>query len=226
MYSGSRNLDEVVAQGYNVEIGKYIRRGWEILKQNLGIYIGITLLLYVVTGGLPAILPTRLQGLGTLINVVVLGPINGGLYLVAFKTMKQRPSTFSDFFRGFNNFLPLFLVNLLASILIVIGMMLLFFPGLYLAVAYLFAIPFVVDRRFDFWEAMESSRKVITRKWFSVFGFCFVLGIVWFIGFLLLGVGVLVTTPLTLCAVAAAYEDIVGLSVNSMADDQIADSTI
>jgi len=38
-----------------------------------------------------------------------------------------------------------------------------------------------------------------------------VLALINIVGALLLGVGVLVTIPLSVCAIAAAYEDIVGL---------------
>ncbi|MGG6296216.1 hypothetical protein ACQ4M4_17645 [Leptolyngbya sp. AN02str] len=225
MYSGSRNIEDLIASGYTVDIGKYLRRGWEILKQNLGIYIGITLLLFVFFAALN-LLPERLRGLSSLASIVITGPIYGGLYLVAFKTIKQRASSFSDFFRGFNNFLPLFLVNLLTGILIGIGFALLIIPGLYLAVSYLFAIPFVVDRRFDFWEAMETSRKLISKRWFGFFGFLIVLFLINMVGALLVGIGMLVTAPLTTCAIAAAYEDIVGLSSNGMADEAVSDSMV
>jgi uncharacterized membrane protein len=58
---------------------------------------------------------------------------------------------------------------------------------------------------------MEASRKLITKNWFSFFGFGLVLFLINLGGALLLGVGLLVTIPISACAVAAAYADIVGL---------------
>ena len=98
----------------------------------------------------------------------------------------------------------------------VIGFALLILPGIYLAVAYLFAQPLVIDKGADFWQAMETSRKLITKKWFSFFGLLLVLFLLNLAGAILLGVGLLVTIPLSSCILAAAYEDIVGL--NSVAD--------
>ena len=58
---------------------------------------------------------------------------------------------------------------------------------------------------------MEISRKIITRHWFSFFGFALILCALNFIGLLLLGVGLLVTLPVSACAAAIAYKEIIGL---------------
>jgi len=94
-------------------------------------------------------------------------------------------------------------------------------PGIYLGVAYSFTTALIVDRKFDFWEAMETSRKVISKRWFSFFGFVLVLVLINIVGALLLGVGLLFTIPLTMCAIAAAYQDILGLSATSMIEDAV-----
>jgi hypothetical protein len=61
---------------------------------------------------------------------------------------------------------------------------------------------------------METSRKLISKQWFPFFGFTIVLGLINFAAILLTcGLGLLLTGPLTVCAVAAAYENIVGVGV-------------
>ena len=44
-------------------------------------------------------------------------------------------------------------------------------PILYFSIAFLWAPLFVVFYDFTFWDAIEASRRLITRKWFSVFSF-------------------------------------------------------
>ncbi|RMF67257.1 MAG: hypothetical protein D6742_07940 [Cyanobacteria bacterium J069] len=163
---GARSVPDVVQTGYTVDIGKYLGEGWELFKKNAGGFVGFTLLMLALSA-VPQILPERLRPLGSIASSVLSGPLGAGFYIVAFKLIKQRGTTFSDFFRGFNNFLPLFLASLLTSILTVVGFILLFIPGIYLAVAWAFTTLFIVDRRFDFWDAMEASRKVISKRWFS-----------------------------------------------------------
>ena len=119
---------------------------------------------------------------------------------------------FSDFFRGFNKFLQIFLAYLIGAILIVIGFWLLIIPGIYLAVAYGFSFLFVIEKKLSFWSALEASRKLITKKWFSFVGLGIMLSLLNLAGFLLLGIGLLITIPLSSCIVVAAFEDIVGLN--------------
>jgi uncharacterized membrane protein len=221
MYSdGARSIPDVIQTGYSVDIGKYLGEGWEIFKKNIGGFIGFTAIIFLVSA-LAAILPEKARPLGNIASAVLAGPLNAGMFIVAFKLIKQRSTTFSDFFLGFNNFLQFFIANLLMGILVILASFVFVLPGIYLGVAYSFTTALIVDRKFDFWEAMETSRKVITKRWFSFFGFVLVLALINIVGFLLLGVGVLVTAPLTMCAIAAAYQDILGLSATSMIEDAV-----
>jgi uncharacterized membrane protein YedE/YeeE len=107
---------------------------------------------------------------------------------------------------------PVFLTALVSGLLIGLGSVLLVLPGIYLAVSYLFAQLFVVDKNLGFWSAMETSRRLITKKWFSFFGLGLLMFLLILAGLLCFGVGVLATIPLGSCVLTAAYEDIVGLN--------------
>ncbi|MBD1917948.1 MULTISPECIES: hypothetical protein [Cyanophyceae] len=226
---------DLTGRDYEVRIGDYFSRGWEIFKAKALLFVLFTLLLLliqVVISILPPPIGTRAEGSSEI--TILFSPIgdNGGIlslafniispaltagyYFVAFQIARNRDAVFNDFFRGFNKFLPIFLVTLVSTVLIVIGSVLLILPGVYLAVAYLFAQPLVIDKNADFWQAMETSRKLITKKWFSFFGLLLLIFLLNIGGVILLGFGLLVTIPLSICIIAAAYEDIVGL--NSVSD--------
>ena len=211
---GSTGLEGLLQKSYAVKIGDYIGTGWETFKKNPGGFVGFTLVVFLINVAIAKINQSA-SPVGTLISLLVSGPLNAGFLIVAFKLLKNRATTFGDFFRGFNNFLPLFLVSLVSSVMIGIGFVLLLLPGIYLAVAYTFALPLVLEKKMNFWDAMEFSRKLISKNWFSFFGFAFVLVLVNLAGGLLLGFGLLVTIPLSVCAIAAAYADIVGLPPSS-----------
>lgn len=202
-------------QEYELKIGQYFSRGWEIFKQYPWGFIGfflLTLLISMASSMLPFPLGTNKDGGGGIVNLVITPVLSAGLYIVAFLIAKNRPKTFSDFFRGFNQFLQIFLVNVVSSILIAIGFLLLIIPGVYLAVAYTFSLLFAIEKKLSFWSAMEASRKLITKKWFSFLVFGVVIMLLNLAGLLALGVGLLVTIPLTYCIMVAAFEDIVGLN--------------
>ena len=218
---------DFLERDYEVNIGNYFSRGWEIFKKYAWAFVLFTLVTFLIAGILsmfPSPLGLRTSGddpfggANLLINII--SPILGvGYYFVAFQLMRNRSCGFGDFFSGFKKFLPVFLTALVSSLLIGLGFLLLILPGIYLAVSYLFAQLFVVDKNLSFWSAMESSRKVITKKWFSFFGLVLLLGLLNLLGAIILGVGLLVTVPLSACVVAAAYEDIVGL--NSVAETSL-----
>ncbi|MBD1910102.1 MULTISPECIES: hypothetical protein [unclassified Leptolyngbya] len=213
MYSSERNVDSIVQQGYTVKIGDYIQRGWGVMQQNLGGFIGFTVVIVLISL-IPAALGQRLGPLASLAVNVISPILLAGYLIVAFKILKRQSTTFNDFFQGFSNFLPIFLTSLLVSIFTFLGFLVLILPGVFLAVAYAFSIPFVVGRKFDFWEAMEASRKVVTKNWFPMFLFLLAIVVLNVVGALLLGVGLLFTIPLSYCAIAVAFEDIVGLPIS------------
>jgi uncharacterized membrane protein len=78
-------------------------------------------------------------------------------------------------------------------------------------VGYLFASPLVVDRRLDFWPALELSRRTVNPHWFGMFAFFLVLLLINLAGLLVVGLGLLITLPFTACAITVAYADLFGL---------------
>jgi uncharacterized membrane protein len=103
---------------------------------------------------------------------------------------------------------------ILIPILLVLGLLSLF-AIIYLGVSYTFTIPLVVDKKIGFWAALETSRQLITKKWWAFFAFSLVIFSINLVGFLVGFVGSILTIPFTINAIAAAYESIVGLSNDS-----------
>ncbi|WP_416666755.1 hypothetical protein [Egbenema bharatensis] len=226
MVNRPRSIDSLLQDGYSVDIGGYLSRGWELFKRNVGGFIGFAVLLGGINIGFmvliamvdpaagdpeqpPSAIASLINGISTVISI----PLQAGFYVVAFKLVKQRPTTFSDFFRGFNDFLQLFLASLVSGIFIILGFLLLIIPGIYLAVAYSFVVPLVIERKMEFWEAMETSRKVITKQWFAFFGLGVLMFFINLAGAIACGLGLLITIPLTYCTYTAAYEAILGMSL-------------
>ena len=53
------------------------------------------------------------------------------------------------------SFLQLMLVSVVAGLLIALGLALCVIPGIYLSVAWSFAVPLVIDKQLGFWEALS-----------------------------------------------------------------------
>lgn len=189
-----------------LNVKNYIQQGWEMFKEHIGEFVGFTLIIFVASA-----VSSKLAVSGSFIFSAVAASFYAGYGIAAFRLLNGQQLQFADFFKGFNYFLPLFLAALAGGFLVGIGFVLLIIPGIYLAVAYMFTTYFIIDYRMEFWQAMETSRMIITKNWFAFFGFAFVLFALNLLGGLALGVGLLVSIPVTACAAAVAYKDIIGL---------------
>jgi len=116
-----------------------------------------------------------------------------------------------DFFKSFDKFTPLLILNLLIVLVVFIGLLLLIIPGIYFAVSYLFAHFFVWYYDVDPSEAIRLSRKTVSGNFGQILLLCFVLGGINLIGILAFGVGILLTLPFTYCVIYAAFDDIIGI---------------
>jgi uncharacterized membrane protein len=146
-----------------------------------------------------------------LVGIVINGPLMGGLFAYYLKRIRGTRAELGDAFSGFaENFMQLFLGNLVSGLLISVGLAFCLIPGIYLAVAWQLTTPIIQDKRLGFWEAMETSRKVVNRHWWGLFAFLILTALINLGGALLCGIGLFVTMPWTFIAVAMVYDDLFG----------------
>lgn len=194
---------------YRIDIQACLKEGLEMFKQHIGEFVGFTLVIFAVSA-----VCSKMGAFGSIVFSAAAAPFYAGYGIAAFNLMTGKSLQFGDFFRGFSYFLPLFLAGLATGILVSLGFVLLVLPGVYLAVCYMFVTLLVIDHRMEFWDAMEMSRKVVSKNWFAVFGLSFALFAVNLLGMLALVVGLLVTVPVTSCAAAVAYKEVFGLQAS------------
>jgi hypothetical protein len=199
-------LEDAIPADYHIRPGYYLKSGWELFKQNALGFIGFSIVALFVLLTLNA-----KAGLGQVLAYIVGPPLWAGLLIVAMKLLLNQSTEVNDFTSGFKFILPLLLYSVVSSVFISIGFVLLIIPGLYLLIGYLFTTWLIVDRKLDFWLAMELSRKTVHKHWFEMFGFFLLLCLINLGGLLFLVFGLLVTVPWTLCTLTVAYQDIFGI---------------
>lgn len=197
---------QILARGYTIDIGRCIGRGWELVKKDFWLLVGASCIAFLIMGGV-GIIPI----LGAIAGLIIDGAILGGLYLLVLKRIRGQAATVGDVFAGFSlAFVQLMLGQIVVSLLSVLGLLLCILPGIYLVISWVFTLPLVIDKKLDFWPAMELSRKVVTHRWWSLFGLALVAGLISIVGVLACVVGIFVTIPICLAALMYAYEDIFG----------------
>ncbi len=184
-----------------VRTGDWIGQGWQLVKADMVNFILMSLVLLALN----AVLPLILQG-----------ALNAGMYMVCMKKLAGKRTEFGDLFKGFNFFVPTLVASLLIALFVSGGFLLCIIPGLVLSAMYQFTYLFIVDRKMEFWPAMQASHAIVKNDYFGFTLFLLAVGLIHVLGVLCCLVGLLVTIPIQFVAVTAAYRDLVGFSPSSL----------
>ena len=151
------------------------------------------------------------QIVSTLVITVLTYPFMAGLMMIGIRRAAGQPLSFNEIFSHFGRAVPLIITALVMTLLVYLGMLLLLIPGIYLSIAYMLAIPLVVERGLSPWQALEASRKAITQHWFKVFFLFLTMNIVVWISMLPLGIGLIWTIPMFIVMIGVLYNRIFGV---------------
>jgi hypothetical protein len=170
------SLENAVAGRYDFSIEEVLREAWRLVDGFKLTFWGAAIVVILAMGlvmGVLGIPLSRMGGFGRVLLQISSNALNFvlgiGLTMLAVRRAAERPVRIGDAFNHFDIWLPALLAGMLVGVFATIGFMLLVLPGIYLAVAYIMTMPLIGDRRLGAWDAMEISRKAITRKWWKVF---------------------------------------------------------
>ena len=104
---------------YDLDILGCITNGWEIVKNNFGTLFVTALIVILIEGAIGAMGSIPLAGpIFTIANLVIAGPLMGGLFYVFLRTIRGGTGEVGDVFTGFRkNFGQLFLGHLVPGLL-------------------------------------------------------------------------------------------------------------
>jgi len=148
--------------------------------------------------------------LGSMVPIIIQGPLIAGLHIFTMKKLMGRRAEFADLFLGFNYFVPTLVASLLIALFVSIGTILCIIPGLVVAAMYKFTYLFIVDKRMDFWPAMQASHAVVKQDYAGFTLFLLLMVLVDILGVLCCVVGIFVALPVTFAAITVAYKELVG----------------
>jgi uncharacterized membrane protein len=188
--------------GVQSQTGRWIGAGWTIVKNDLGNYILLALVSVVI---------------GSLVPVILQGAMIAGFHIFTMKKLMNRPAELADLFKGFNFFVPTLVATLLIMVFTSLGTLLCIIPGLVVAAMYKFTYLFIVDKRMDFWPAMQASHSIVKQDYVGFTLFLLALVGVNILGLLCCAVGLLVSIPVTYAAITVAYHEIVGFDPQTAA---------
>jgi len=188
-----------------MRIGEVIQKSWEIFKANPGKLILPYLIVFFLSLGVEIILGF-IPFFGFLLASIVNTMFLAGVYYAYLKLYRGEEPPIDDIFYPIKELpVPLGLMALIKIVFITIGFILFIIPGIYLTVSYLFSELLIVDKKLDAWEALETSRKTITKSWFAYFALVVILFFINLLGLIPFGLGIFITAPISLMAIVSAY---------------------
>ena len=168
---------EVLSRDYDLDLGSSIGNSWEMLKSNFGMIFGGAAIYLLVQGGITMLSQIPIIGiLLSLANLVIAGPLLGGLYLFMLRNIRHQASDIGDIFSGFRiSFGQLILGHIVTSILTALAAL----PGAALVAypAYLMARHHALSGPLILWAGVGFVIAIVPMIYLSV-GWIFSLALI------------------------------------------------
>lgn len=221
------SIENAIAGRYRFEVGEVMREAWGLLKGFKRTFWAASIVLYVMMlvfffiwtrisiaiFGAPESPPTGVR-IGPLIfNGLMgafIGPLFVGLVALVVRRAAGMPASFSTAFAYLGKVPVLCVAGVLTTLMTYLGFALLIIPGFYLAVAYGMTVPLIAFNELGAWQAMEISRKAITRNWWGVCALQMAVGVVVMLSALPLGIPLIWTLPWAALTLGVLYRRMFG----------------
>jgi len=204
------------------EIGDIFNYALKVWKENFGILIGATLIVFGLAFGLAffqGFVESMLKGIdqrptaastifslifGILSNVFQAFVGIGNLYLM-LALLRRQPASIDMLFGGGERLLPTIGVSIFLGLAITVGFLLLIIPGIIVMLFYWPSYYLVIDRRMPVMRSFAVARTITKGNEITAFVMGLLALAIFVVGVLALCVGIVAAQPLALLMFACAY---------------------
>lgn len=250
MNNHKERLESIIRDGYEFNFSDYLSQGIELFKKDIGSFVGYMLVYLVIViaasfvpfGSLFVTYPLYM-GFALVAHQIARGQEYafqdffkgfqdfGPLlltYLVMFLAILLVMSPmlimfFSTFYTivdvDYSGEIPAIFENGTFLLVFFLAMI----PMIYLTTSWRWAPYLVVFYKLSFWDALETSRRLVGRNFWITLGFIILLGLLASAGVIALFVGMLFTIPMAMCMEYAAFADITRLEEEAEISGDIMD---
>lgn len=195
-------------------IQEALKYGWETFKAKAGFFIGLTVVLALITA-VPDYIIGKVFEQGSALRVIseiilrliglFLGMATTRISLDLYDTGETDLSKLSDLIP---QFLPYLGGKIMYGIIVLIGLVLLVVPGIIVSYMFLYVGYLIIDRQLGPIEALKESKVVSDGSKWHLFLFSLVIALLNIVGAVCLLVGLIVTIPVTLMASVYVYRQL------------------
>ena len=193
-------------------IGDAVSYGWGMTKKHFGFLVLFTLGFFIINVILGMAseaeeIPILYKMLNVIVNYIGMF-IFFRMGLMVYKGGDLQLSEVLDI--DWRIFWLYFLSSILTLLATLAGFILLVLPAIYIGVRLSFASFALIDENLGPVDSLKRSWYLTRGHFWNLLGFSIVLGLINLVGFILLGVGLLVSTPLCLIASVYVYHKLKG----------------
>ena len=209
-------------------IGDVLRSSWETFKGNPVLFVGLTLISFIISAiagsidntlGAPSPLGGGFRVHTSIFSFLAGAFISMGAINVALKSITGEKAEFGDFFAVYPLYLIFLISDFLFSVAVGIGTILLIIPGIYLFIRLQFFGYYIVDKNASGTDAIIESLQKSWELTRGMAGKVFLLDLALLgliiLGAIPLGLGLFIVFPLIALAYAYVYRRIEGSAVAS-----------
>ena len=228
------NIDDAIAGNFEVNMLETLGEAWRGLKGfklkchiamalyfliflGAGIAFGVLAGILGATGADESVIAILSLVFQLVITFVAL-PMGIAILIMALRHAYKKSVSAGEIFRHFGSIVGLAIAYFIQIILIMVGIVLLILPGIYLMFAYMYAMPLIVEKKMGAWQALETSRKALTKVWFRFVGLTMLISLINLLGLLTLGIAWIWTIPWSVLTIAMVYEKIFGIEAHTLTE--------
>lgn len=200
-------IGELISDSWNLVSG-FKGTFWLAILMMFGFQLVINVIVQIVGEVTQA--PLAVLAISLLSTILLIWPLQMGLVMLGIRRAggaETRAALVADYLSQAGRIAGLLILQ---GLLIALGFMLLIIPGIYLAVSWILAPAFLLDRRMGIWEALETSRKAIGTCWFQTFGLILLAIPLSLVVVLTLGIGAIWLAPLASITLGMLYHRLAG----------------
>jgi len=190
--------------GRNFSTGEAVRFGWHTATSNLGLFI-VAILIVLAISFFPLLFDSPVAGIVSWVLGMV---VTLGIMRMSLKFVDGGRGELIDLFETIPLVVSYLIASIVVGIVVVIGFFLFLVPGIYWGARLQFFCWAIIDRRSGPFVAMHDSWEITRGAVLKLIGFMIVLIGVNILGLLALGLGLLVTAPMSLVATAHVYRQL------------------
>ncbi len=222
------SMEKALAGDFEIQPAETIKQAWGMLKGMKTTFWLATIVYVVIAAIVEVILGLTLgysiddssfdtlELLGSVISTLIMGPFVAGMYMIVIKHSVGASIEVGELFNHFDKILPMFFLSVLMTFAVVIGFFLLIVPGIYLMIAFSFAMFLLIEKDMGPLQALSVSRKVVHFQWFQMAGLVLLCILICLAGIMALLVGALWAIPLAGLAITLVYRDVFGIQQETL----------